>query len=228
MTELLFEILRSVFLLTGYVSGESSFPPPLDAEEEKKYIELYRGGDADAKNVLIERNLRLVAHIAKKYASSGCDPDDLISVGTIGLIKGINTFSPEKNPRLSSYIARCIENEVLMVMRNRRKLTNEVSIDDTIGVDKEGKSFTFSDILSADTADFADFISDKIEMQKLAAAMKSALNKNETDILRWHYGLNNTQKKTQNEIAEIMGISRSYVSRIEKKALEKLLYEMRK
>lgn len=226
MSEILFEIFRSVFLLTGYVSGESSFPPPLEPEEEKKYIDLYMNGDTAAKNILIEHNLRLVAHIAKKYSSSGCDPDDLISIGTIGLIKGINTFSPEKNSRLASYIARCIENEVLMVLRNRKKLGNEVSIDDTIGVDKEGNNFTFSDILSADTADFADIVSDKIEMQKLFKAMRSVLKKSETDILCWHYGLGGTQKKTQKEIADIMGISRSYVSRIEKKALEKLLDAM--
>lgn len=223
---ILFELFRSIFLLTGYVSGESAFPPPLDAEEEKKYIELLQQGDAEAKNILIERNLRLVAHIAKKYLSSGCDNDDLISIGTIGLIKGINTFSPDKNPKLVSYISRCIENEVLMVLRSRKKLMNEVSMDDTIGVDKEGNSFTFSDILSADIADFADYVSDKTELKKLAGAMNRVLKKSEMDILCWHYGLNNTKRKTQKEIAEIMGISRSYVSRIEKKALKKLLCAM--
>lgn len=221
------EFLRSVFLLTGYVSGESTFPPPLDPDEEKKYIELLCQGDAEARNILIERNLRLVAHIAKKYASSGCENDDLISIGTIGLIKGINTFSPDKTARLASYISRCIENEVLMALRSRKKLMNEVSMDDTIGVDKEGNSFTFSDILSADIADFADYVSDKTELKKLSSVMRSVLKDSEMDILCWHYGLGNTKRKTQKEIAEIMGISRSYVSRIEKRALEKLLDAMK-
>jgi len=221
------ELLHSLILLTGYVFEEGAFPPPLNAEEERKYLSLCKKGDTAAKNILIEHNLRLVAHIAGKYTVSGCDGDDLISIGTIGLIKGINTFSEDKNSRLAAYIARCIENEILMVIRSRKKLGNEVSIDDTIGTDKEGNNFTFSDILASDTVDFADNLFDKIEMKRLKKAMSVTLTKGENDILCMHYGLYGAKRKTQREIAEMMGISRSYVSRIEKKALQKLYNAMK-
>lgn len=222
-----FEWIQTVLVLAGYVSGNAAFPKPLTSEEEQKYLELYAKGDEDAKNVLIERNLRLVAHIAKKYSDEK-NLEDLISIGTIGLIKGINTFNPEKNSRLSSYIARCIENEVLMVMRSSKKLQNEISIDESIGTDREGNNLTFSDVLTSDSADISDIISSKLEAQKLYAAMKKILSKNEINILSWRYGLGNQRKKTQKEIADILGISRSYVSRIEKKCLERLFEELKK
>lgn len=216
-----FELLKDVLFLTGYVSGNAVFPNPLPPTEEKKYFSLYKAGDEKAKNILIEHNLRLVAHIAKKY-SPDYDLDDLISIGTIGLIKAINTFDSDKNSRLATYAARCIENEILMMVRSSKKINNEISIDDSIGVDKEGNNLTFADILAADISDAADALSEKTEIKKLYNSMSSVLNENEFKILCWHYGLYNTQKKTQNEIADILGISRSYVSRIEKKAIKKL------
>lgn len=221
-----FEWIQTVLILAGYVSGSATFPKPLSSDEEEKYLNLYFGGDEDAKNILIEHNLRLVAHIAKKYADEK-NLEDLISIGTIGLIKGINTFNPTKNSRLSSYISRCIENEVLMFLRNLRKTQSEVSIDESIGTDREGNNMTFSDILTSDGADISDIISGRIEAQKLYRAMKKVLNANEINILCWRYGLGNQKKKTQKEIADILGISRSYVSRIEKKCLEKLFAELK-
>ncbi len=219
--DLISEWISGILLMAGYVTGSAAFPKPLSPEEEKHYLERYKEGDQEAKNALIEHNLRLVAHISKKY-SDDKNQEDLISIGTIGLIKGINTFDPGKNSRLSTYIARCIENEVLMYLRTSKKLNNEISMDESIGTDKEGNNMTFSDILMMDQVDFADSISSKLEAQKLYEAMKTVLKPSEVEILCWRYGLGNTKKKTQKEIAEIMGISRSYVSRIEKKCLKKL------
>lgn len=225
MFTVFFEWIQTVLMLAGYVSGSASFPKPLTPEEEKKYLLACTNGDTNAKNILIEHNLRLVAHIAKKYSDEN-NLEDLISIGTIGLIKGINTFNPDKNPRLSAYIARCIENEVLMTLRSTKKLQKEISIDESIGTDREGNNMTFSDILTADNADVSEIIFGKLESKKLHDAMKKILTPNEQNILRWRYGLNNTRKKTQKEIADILGISRSYVSRIEKRCLERLAKEL--
>lgn len=224
-SSIFFEWIQTVLMLAGYVSGSVSFPKPLTAQEEKEYINAYINGDANAKNILIERNLRLVAHIAKKYSDEN-NLEDLISIGTIGLIKGINTFKPDKNPRLSSYIARCIENEVLMTLRSAKKLQREISIDESIGTDREGNNMTFSDILPSDSPDICDSVFEKIETRKIYAAMKRILTPDEISIICWRYGLNNTKKKTQKEIADILGISRSYVSRIEKRCLERLAKEL--
>lgn len=221
-----FEWIQTVLILAGYVSGNAAFPKPLTSEEEEKYLRLYASGDENAKNVLIEHNLRLVAHIAKKYSDEK-NLEDLISIGAIGLIKGINTFNLKKKVKLSAYISRCIENEVLMYLRSSKKLQNEISIDESIGTDREGNNMTFSDILTSESADIADIISGKIEAQKLHKAMKKVLNENEINILCWRYGIGNRQKKTQKEIAEILGISRSYVSRIEKKCLKRLYEELK-
>lgn len=215
------ELLSNVLLMAGYVSGNSVFPKPLSADEERKYFALYRSGDENARNILIEHNLRLVVHIAKKYSNDN-NLDDLISIGSIGLIKAISTFNYEKNSRLGTYAARCIENEILMVMRSNKKLGNEISIDESIGTDKEGNNLTFSDILASDSADIADSLSDKLEVKKLYTALTTVLKKEEAEILCRHYGLNNTKKETQQEIADSLGISRSYVSRIEKRAIKKL------
>ena len=225
MLGIFFEWIQTVLILAGYVSGSAAFPKPLTKEEEKRYISEYMNGSEKARNILIERNLRLVAHIAKKYSDEK-NTEDLISIGSIGLIKGVNTFNPEKNSRLSTYISRCIENEVLMYMRSSKKLQNEVSIDESIGVDKEGNNMTFSDILMADNTDISDIISGKIESAKLRDAMKKTLNKDELNIISWRYGLGGEDRKTQREIADILGISRSYVSRIEKKCLIKLAKEL--
>ena len=226
MFGIFFEWIQTVLVLAGYVSGKATFPKPLSSAQEKQYHALYADGDEDAKNILIEHNLRLVAHIAKKYADEKT-LEDLISIGTIGLIKGINTFNPTKNSKLSTYISRCIENEVLMFLRSSKKQQSEVSLDDSIGTDREGNNMTFSDILTSDTAEVSDIIFGKLEAQKLYMAMKKVLNKNEINILCWRYGLGNQKKKTQKEIADILGISRSYVSRIEKKCLEKLFAELK-
>lgn len=221
MLDVIFEWLKTVILMAGYVSGSSAFPPPLTPDEEAKYLALYAKGDTDAKNILIEHNLRLVAHIAKKYSDEK-NAEDIISIGTIGLIKGINTFSVEKNKKLSSYIARCIENEVLMYLRSQKKHSREVYIDDTLGTDSDGNAMTLADILPNDDVDIADKISDSIETKKLYRAMSAELSPTEYAIIVRRYGLGGTKRLTQQEIADSLGISRSYVSRIEKKCLMKL------
>ena len=222
----LLQFFATKFLVLALHLESGSFPRPLSAREETEAFSALRAGDPAAREKLIRHNLRLVAHIAKKYADEK-NLEDLISIGTIGLIKGINTFNPEKNSRLSTYISRCIENEVLMVMRSSKKLQNEISIDESIGTDREGNNMTFSDILTCDSTDIADLISGKLEAQKLYNAMKKILAPTEINILCWRYGLGNQPKKTQKEIADILGISRSYVSRIEKKCLERLLDELK-
>ena len=225
MLGLFMDVIQNVLLFLGFVSG-NAFPKPLSKKEETLYLKKWADGDETAKNILIEHNLRLVAHIAKKYAGEN-NFDDLVSVGTIGLIKGINTFNPEKTSKLTTYIARCIENEVLMTLRASKKLTQEVSLDDSIGTDKEGNNMTFSDILWADENDISDIIAMKIDVKKLYRAISQALSEDEKNILCWRYGLLNTRRKTQKEIADILGISRSYVSRIEKKAIKKLAEELK-
>jgi len=222
MFELLMELINNLLMLVGYVSGAGAFPKPLSDEEEAECIKKLSDGDKNAKNTLIEHNLRLVAHIVKKY-SNDSNADDLISIGTIGLIKGVNTFNPEKNPKLATYIARCIENEILMHLRSVKKQSCEVSIDECIGTDKEGNSMTLSDILPADDEDIADKVSSLHDAKILKNVMGRVLKKSEYDIICLRYGLNNTKRKTQREVAQMLGISRSYVSRIEKKALGKLL-----
>lgn len=221
MLEAVFQWLRTVILMAGYVSGSASFPKPLTAEEEAEYIRRYSEGDMRAKDVLIERNLRLVAHIAKKYSDEK-NAEDIISIGTIGLIKGINTFSPEKNKKLSSYVSRCIENEVLMYLRSSKKQKAEVYIDDTLGTDTDGNALTLADILPNNEPDIADVTSSSIEAKELYEVMKSELKASEYAIIVRRYGLCGKRQMTQQEIADILGISRSYVSRIEKKCLAKL------
>ena len=225
MFEVLINFIHELIFFAGYVGSGNAFPKQLSQEDENKYLELYKNGDESARNILIEHNLRLVAHIAKKYSNEN-NIDDLISVGIIGLIKGINTFSAEKNPRLVTYIARCIENEILMVLRSSKKLSNEVSLDEPIGIDKEGNNMTFSDILPAENTDIIEEIALKVDVKKLYETMGKTLSENELNIISWRYGLNNSKRKTQKEVADILGISRSYVSRIEKKALKKLAAAM--
>lgn len=221
MFELLMKLVQELMFLTGYVGGGITFPEQLSPEEEKMYLMKYKNGDIDARNTLIEHNLRLVAHIAKKYSNEQ-NADDFISIGIIGLIKGINTFNPEKSPKLSTYIARCIENEVLMVLRSSKKLTNEIPLDECIGIDKEGNSLTFADVLASDSSDIADDIALKSDIKTLYQLMQSHLTRAEADILCKRYGLLGSKRKTQQEIADVLKISRSYVSRIEKKAIKKL------
>ncbi len=221
MLESVFEWLRTVMMMAGYVSGSASFPPALSREEEEKYLTLYAAGDEQAKNVLIEHNLRLVAHIVKKYCDDR-NAEDLISLGTIGLIKGINTYKFDKNKKLSSYISRCIENEVLMYLRSVRKQKNEVYIDECMGTDKDGNNMTLADILPSSDEDISDIVADNIETQKLRRILKNILSETEYRIIIQRYGLFGVKKRTQQEIADALGISRSYVSRIEKKCLLKI------
>ncbi len=221
------EALNNIFLLFGYVTNPNSFPQPLDPEEESKYLELYKQGDEEAKNILIERNLRLVAHIVKKYSSYGNDSDDLISIGTIGLIKAISTFDYEKGTRLATYAARCIENEILMQIRSAKKIQNEVSLQEPIGVDREGNEITLLEVIGNDADSVLDEVELKLQIKKMYSKMKQVLKNREKTVLELRYGLGCNSSKTQREIARMLGISRSYVSRIEKKAIKKLSKELR-
>jgi RNA polymerase sporulation-specific sigma factor len=216
------EFIRQIFWLISYVSNVNSFPKPLSAAEERHYIALYEQGDMTAKNILIERNLRLVAHVAKKFSTPGKDGDDLISIGTIGLIKGIDSYNSAKGTRLSTYIARCIENEILMCIRSAKKTKNEVSIEEPIGFDREGNQITFNDVLGSRDDEVLDEVSTKIQVGRLYAGIDDMLFGREKIVIRLRYGLNNGKELTQKEVAKILGISRSYVSRIEKKAIAKL------
>lgn len=220
-------ILSCGYFLIGYVSNANSFPQPLSPEEEQEYIEKYKNGDEDARNVLIERNLRLVAHIVKKYSSSGNDSDDLISIGTIGLIKAITTFDNEKGTRLATYAARCIENEILMQIRSNKKLQSEVSLQDPIGVDREGNEIMLIDVIGNESESVVEEVELKMQVKKLYSKMKCVLKAREKTVLELRYGLTNGNSKTQREIAKMLGISRSYVSRIEKKAIKKLSKELK-
>lgn len=200
----------------------SSFPNPLTEQEEQYYVELLAQKDPNARKILIERNLRLVAHIAKKYANPCLCPDDLISIGTIGLIKAVNTYSSGKSTRLATYAAKCIENEILMSIRASKRLSREVSLSLPIGTDKDGNEISLNDILGTDSDEIVDLINLKIQVGKLYEAMDSCLSAREKKIIAARYGLDGNEPRPQREIAKQLGISRSYVSRIEKKALEKL------
>ena len=199
-----------------------TFPPPLSAEEEQYYLQKYIEGDLEAKHILIERNLRLVAHVLKKYQSLDEDMEDLISIGTIGLIKAVVTFNPQKNNRLGTYAARCIENEILMMLRAKKKTSKEVSLYEPIGTDREGNEIQLYDIIEAEEDDAHTRIALKDDIRILYDRVESNLSPREKLVLRMRYGLYNEEEYTQREIAEQLGISRSYVSRIEKSAIEKL------
>ena len=209
-------------LMVGFIGGTNSFPPRLTKEEEEKYLEAYENGSVDAKNILIEHNLRLVAHVVKKYQGAGIEADDLISIGTIGLIKAITTYKSDKKIRLATYAARCIENEVLMVLRSNKKLQNEFSINEPIGYDKEGNEVNLLDVLQDEDEDVIEKIELKGQIKKLYDAITNLLQKREAQVISKRYGLHGEKAKTQREIAKELGISRSYVSRIEKKAVKKL------
>jgi len=199
-----------------------TFLMPLNAEEEIYYLKKMKEGDLEAKYILIERNLRLVAHIAKKYQSAEEDTEDLISIGTIGLIKAVSTFKYEKGNRLATYAARCIDNELLMYFRAKKKTSREVSLYEPIGTDKEGNQINLMDVVESQEKDIFDIIELKGNSKRLYEMIPKVLGKREREIIEMRYGLYNRKPITQREIADKMGISRSYVSRIEKKALEKL------
>lgn len=203
-----------------------SFPKPLTEKEEKFYIKQYEQGDLQARHILIERNLRLVAHVAKKYATQPQMLEEYISIGTIGLIKAVNTYRSSRKVKLATYAARCIENEILMSIRASRKFTSEVSLNVPIGTDKDGNEINLNDILGTDPNEIVDSIHEKIRIQHMLLAIHSTLTPREQKVLIHRYGLFRTHPKTQRETAALLGISRSYVSRIEKKALEKLYEEL--
>lgn len=218
---------KSAVFLVGYISNNSLFPEPLSNEDEKKYLELLKDGDEEARNILIERNLRLVAHVCKKYATVKVDQDDLISIGSIGLIKGINSFDSSKGVRLATYVSRCIDNEILMFLRSTKKLGAEVYLDDPIGKDKDDNTVTLQEVLENSDKNIEDEVDLKFKVKQLYKKMKEVLKEREKTILELRFGLNGQKPKTQNEIADSMGISRSYVSRIETKAIGKLAKEFR-
>ena len=220
MLELLYAVLGRIFFFTGAIS-EGSYPKPLSKEEEAKYLKLAAAGDKHAKEVLIKHNMRLVAHVVKKY-NGAAETDDMISVGSIGLIKAINTFKPEKGVRLATYTARCIENEILMLIRSSKKHKNTVSLTDPVGCDKDGNELTLMDLLSEKEDKVFGSVEQSLVQEKFLRAVKALLTERETTVICMRYALDGGVPLAQREVVKKLKISRSYVSRIEKKALEKL------
>ena len=222
MFEAVIGFLRELFVFTGYVNNRSSLPEQLTAEEENRLLQRLADGDEGAKDELVERNLRLVAHIAKKYKASGRDTDDLISTGSIGLIKAVSTYSPEKGKSLASYAGRCIENEILMSIRAERKKRGEISLEEPIGVDRDGNEITVGDIIGTDEdAVFGDAIG-RISARKLRSLVEDTLKGRELSVIVLRFGLDGGEPLPQREVGKMLGISRSYVSRIEKRAISLL------
>jgi len=218
--ENLLTLLKNLIIFSSYMTEKSSFPKPLSKEKEQEYLKKSANGDKEAKEILVKHNLRLVAHIAKKYANYG-DNDELISIGSIGLMKAIESFKSDKGTSLATYASRCIENEILMTMRTSKKHRSNVSLNEPIGVDKDGNELVIMDMLESDQNVIED-VENSIMMEKLSQITKSALDEREYQIIKLRYGLENTGALTQREVAKKFNISRSYVSRIEKKALEKI------
>ena len=221
MVETAFILLMNSILLMLRIAPGDSFPKPLSRAEEQEYLARWAQGDVDARNLLVEHNLRLVAHIMKKYYTQTDDVDDLISIGTIGLIKGVNTYKPDKGVRLATYASRCIENEILMHFSSRKKSTGDVSLSDALDVDGDGSGLSIMDVVAQED-DMAERIGNAELCQELLRSIETSLTKREAKIIRLRYGLDGAAPMTQKETAQLCGISRSYVSRIEKKALEKL------
>ena len=213
-------------MVFGYIKSGNLFPEPLTVEEEKNYIEKMNLGDENARNILIERNLRLVAHVCKKYSNTNIDQEDLISIGTIGLIKGINSFKIDKNIKLATYVARCIENEILMHLRSVKKLNSEVYLNEPIGKDKDDNIITLQEVLETSEKNIEEEVNLKFKIKELYEKMKTVLKEREEQIIQMRFGLDGKKPKTQKEVAKILGISRSYVSRIETKAINKLSKEI--
>ncbi|MDQ0161263.1 RNA polymerase sporulation sigma factor SigK [Bacillus alveayuensis] len=216
-------LFKELFFLVSYVKN-NAFPQPLSPSEEKKYLQLLEKGDEEARNILIEHNLRLVAHIVKKFENTGEDSEDLISIGTIGLIKAIESYSQGKGTKLATYAARCIENEILMHLRALKKTKKDVSLHDPIGQDKEGNEISLMDVLKSENEDIIDTIQLNMELEKVKEYI-DILDEREKEVIIGRFGLNMQEEKTQREIAKELGISRSYVSRIEKRALMKIFHE---
>ncbi len=221
IAELLIRTISNLFVFALHLSGSSSFPPPLSAKREWECLEAMKKGDVNAKNELIEHNLRLVAHIIKKYYSSSVQQDDLISIGTIGLIKAINTFNPDKGTRLATYAARCIENEILMQFRAQKKSAQDISVNEPIDTDSEGNPLTLMDIISTED-EIVEDIYKMTMLKKLSAEVERIKDPREKAIIMMRYGLDGMRPMTQLEVSKRLNISRSYVSRIEKKTLKEL------
>lgn len=213
-------LFDKIFFFTGMVQNKGAFPKPLSPEEEKKYLTLARQGDSAAKEILIRHNMRLVAHIVKKYVGAA-ETDDLLSVGSIGLIKAINTYQDGKGTQLATYTARCIENEILMLLRSGKKHKNNVSLTDPVGTDKDGNELTLIDLLSEKEDSVFAQVEKSIQREKFVAVLKKYLTQREFTILSMRYGLEDGVALPQREVAKKLGISRSYISRIEKRAIEK-------
>lgn len=212
---------------SGYITGTNLFPEPLTPEEEKIALEKLSEGDEEARNLLIERNLRLVAHVCKKYTNTNVEQDDLLSIGTIGLIKGINSYNIKKGSKLSTYVSRCIDNEILMYLRSIKKLNAEVYLNEPIGKDKDDNVITLEEVLENDSKSIEDIVDTKMKIKKMYEKIKSVLKLRERTIIELRFGLKGEKPKTQKEIAKKLGISRSYVSRIETKAITKLAEELK-
>ena len=229
MFDFIFQLFKDIFFFAGYVGTNGSFPEPLSQEEERACLLRLAQGDASARTTLIEHNLRLVAHIAKKYAGPRRDQDDLISIGTVGLIKAVSTFDPEKNSTLATYAARCIENEILMYLRRTNKTKMEVSIDEPLNVDWDGNELLLSDILGTEEDIIYRDMENEAEIRLLRDAVEK-LEPREKEIICLRYGINRKDGKemTQKEVADLLGISQSYISRLEKKIMIRLKKEIQK
>ncbi len=221
MLETAFILLMNSLLLMLRIAPGDSFPKPLSREEESFYLQRWMHGDVESRNILVEHNLRLVAHIIKKYFTQTDDIDDLISIGTIGLIKGINTYKPDKGVRLATYASRCIENEILMHFRSNKKSAGDLSLSDALDVDSEGNGLSVMDVVAIEE-DLADTLGSRELCGCIRGCIADTLDEREAQIINLRYGLDGREQRTQRETARLCGISRSYVSRIEKKALEKL------
>ncbi len=221
MLNLIFQLISNIYYFALHVTGAGSFPAPLSSKRESELLEKAKKGDLAARNILIEHNLRLVAHIVKKYYAASSNQDDLISIGTIGLIKAVSTFKSDKNIRLATYASRCIENEILMYFRNQKKSAQDIYINDPIDSDKDGNTLTLIDAI-ADKTDIVEELDTKIKLEKLKSIINDTLDSRELQIITLRYGLGGAAELTQREIASKLNISRSYVSRIEKSALKKL------
>lgn len=223
--KLILKILEAIGGNVFYIGGNDVLPPPLSPEEEKKIIKEFTAGSLDARNILIEHNLRLVVYIARKFENAGVNVEDLISIGTIGLIKAVNTFKSDKNIKLATYASRCIENEILMYLRRNNRIKNEVSFDEPLNIDWDGNELLLSDILGTEGDMVYRSIEETVERQMLARAL-SKLSAREKEIMRLRFGLGGCAEKTQKQVADIMGISQSYISRLEKRILNRLQKDM--
>ena len=215
-------LIRDALFFLGYLNDRSSFPKPLSAREERACLRRMQEGDDSARRALIEHNLRLVAHIARKYTVPGCDADDLVSIGAIGLIKAVNTFRPDSGTTLSTYASRCIENEILMCLRSSHKRRNDVSLEEPVGSDSEGNEITLMEMLGTDPDAVTDEVDRRITLSRIRTLIRQKLPERERIVLEMRYGLLDGECRPQYEVAEALGISRSYVSRIEKKAVHTL------